>query len=501
MAHLLALAPLDVWARMLAGSGGVRPRYWARLGFCLFTSWVGTVLTMPERLLLWPVRLAKFGGSEPRFEHGPGVVVVLGYYRSGTTHLHNLLACDRRVVTPRWYQCLVGPGWWLSWSLARFMLTPFLGSTRPQDSVGFGPSWPAEDDFALATWGGASTLAGRFVFPTEPVWARERAWHGLGGLGENRLRRWRSLTAMFCWKVTRFRGDRVLVLKTPSHTARVAELDRLFAGKVRFVSIERERGAVIRSNLAMHRALASHALADGPDDVALRCRVEGELDETIAKRDAELGAIDPGRVVRVRYEDLVADPMGQMERVSEGVGLAWDGPARRRVAAYLHRVGRYRPGSDLSALPPDPEPEAGVGRPWRALAAGVCVGLVCAAVWLGLAWATNRGLGWQQRFDVFAWLAGGVIGAAMGRAGRVGSVWLGAAAAGIAVLVHWGLSFPVTVVNWNFAGGTGLWDEWWHHNWKGARHGALSTSSLLFTGLGAVAAWRQASRRGPRAPG
>ncbi len=497
VAHLLALAPLDVWLRMLVGSGGVAPRYWLRLAFCLFTSWIGTVVTLPERVAMWLVRMVKFGGDQPSFEHPPGVVVVLGYYRSGTTHLHNLLACDRRVVTPRWYQCLAGQGWWVSWSVVRFMLTPFLGSTRPQDGVGFGPSWPAEDDFALATWGGASTLAGRFVFPGEGVWARERAWHGLDGLDARRLRRWRSLTAMYCWKMTRFSGDKVLVLKTPSHTARVAELERLFGGRVRFVSITRERAAVVRSNLKMHESLASHALADLPDAATLRARIEQELDETDAKRDRELAAVPDERVVRVAYEELVADPMGVMGRVSAGVGLAWDLEAKDRVAGYLHRVGR----GDLSALPPDPEPEAGVARPGRAVVVGLGVGLACAAVWLGIVWATNRALGWQERFDFFVWLTGGVVGTAMLRAGRVGSAGLGWLAAGVTGVVFVGLSFPITVINWNWWGGLGHPDKWWYHNGKGALQGVLATSSLVFWGLGMAAAWRQASRRGPRAPG
>lgn len=497
--HLLALAPLDVWLRMLAGSGGVPARYWLRLAFCLFTSWIGTVVTAPERAALCLVRKFRFGGAAPLFEHPPGVVVVLGYYRSGTTHLHNLLACDRRVVTPRWYQCLAGQGWWASWCVVRFMLTPFLGSTRPQDGVGFGPGWPAEDDFALATWGGASTLAGRFVFPRS--WDRERNWHALTGLDERRLRRWRSLTAMFCWKVTRGRTDRVLVLKTPSHTARVAELDRLFAGGVRFVSIDRDRGAVLASNMKMHASLASHALQDGPGPEELRRRIETELAETETKRDVELAAIDPARVVRVRYEDLVSEPMSVMARVSEGVGLAWDEPAAARVAAYLHRLGPYRDASPPIHLPPDPEPAAGMARPWRAAGAGLLVGVICAGVWLGLVWVTNRHLGWQQRFDVLAWITGGLVGAAMGRAGRVGSVWLGLLAAGVTVVVQWGLTFPITVINWNWWGGTPFRDLWWEHNWKGARHGVLAHSSLVFMALGAVTAWRQASRRGPRAPG
>lgn len=499
VAHLLALAPLDVWLRMLARSGGVRPHYWPRLAFCLFTSWVGTVITLPERLAMAAVRRVRFGGQDPRFDHGPGVVVVLGYYRSGTTHLHNLLACDRRVVTPRWYQCLAGQGWWASWFVVRFMLTPFLGQTRPQDGVGFGPAWPAEDDFALAGWGGASSLAGRFVFPKR--WDRWSRWHALDGLSERELARWRSLTAMFCWKVTRGKRDRVLVLKTPSHTARVAELDRLFAGRVRFVSIERDRGAVIASNLKMHEALAPHALQDGPDRDVLRARIESELDATNAKRDRDLAAIDPRRVVRVQYDELVADPVQAMGRISDGMGLAWDEPAQRAVVAYLHRVGRYRGGDLPPGLPADPEPQAGRSRSGLAVLTGLAVGLACAGAWLGVVWVTNRQFGWQQRFDFFVWLTGGLVGTAVLRAGRVGSGGLGWLAATITGLVFLGLSFPITVINWNWWGGLGHPDQWWYHNGKGALAGVTSTSSLVFGALGMVAAWRQASRRSPRAPG
>lgn len=502
VAHLLALAPLDVWFRMLAGSGGVEPRYWARLGFCLFTSWIGTVLTVPERLAMGVVRLIKFGGRAPRFDHPPGVVVVLGYYRSGTTHLHNLLACDRRVVTPRWYQCLAGQGWWVSWFVVRFMLTPFLGQTRPQDGVGFGPAWPAEDDFALAGWGGASSLPGRFVFPGR--WDRWSRWHALEGLSERERARWRSLAAMFCWKVTRgLRGrtDRVLVLKTPSHTARVAELDRLFGGNVRFVSIEREREAVIASNLRMHRSLAAHALQDGPDDATLRERIAAEFDATNAKRDRELAGIDPGRVVRVAYDELATDPMGVLERARIGVGLAWHDAARDALAAYLHRVGRYRGDETAASLPPDPEPGAGVRRTGRAIGAGLLVGLACAGVWLGVVWLTNRQWGWQQRFDFFVWPTGGLVGAAMLRSGRVGSAGLGWLAAAVTGLAFLALSFPITVINWNWWGGLGHPDQWWYHNGKGALAGVTSTSSLVFGALGVAAAWRQASRVSPRAPG
>ena len=503
----MALAPLDVWARLIWRSG-VGPRFWVRLVGCLLTSWVGTVVTTPERVVLWVVRRVKFGGARATFGYEPGVVVVLGYYRSGTTHLHNLLACDGRVVTPRWYQCLAGQGWWASWAVVRFLLTPFLGQTRPQDGVGFGGNWPGEDDFALATWGLASSLAGRFVLPGQSdKWAR---WHGLDGLSKKELGRWRSLTAMLCWKATRWdawRGKaRVLVLKSPSHTARVAELDRLFGGNVRFVRIERDRASVVKSNVKMHTALAAHALQDLPDEYTLRQRIEDELDATDAKCERELSAISADRVVRVAYSDLVRDPVGEMERVSAGVGLDWndDPGARDAVVGYLHRVGKYRAGGGDGAvvgLPADPEPWAGVRRTWLGLAVGFVTAVACACLWLGLVWFFEHVVGWGTRLDGMVWVTGGVVGVAMARAARVGSVPLGVVAGGLTVLAFWGTTFPIEIITDNWWGGVGNREEWIYHNRKGAIDGVTHSRAILFTVLGVVTAWRHGSRVGARAPG
>lgn len=500
--HLLALAPVDVWARLIPGSR-IPPRYWLRLVGCLATSWVGTVVSMPERLALALVRRARFRG-EPRFVHPPGVVVVLGYYRSGTTHLHNLLACDPRVVTPRWYQCLAGQGWWASWGVVRFLLTPFLGQTRPQDGVGFGGSWPGEDDFALATWGLASSLPGRFVLPDQHSrWAR---WHSLGGLSKAELARWRSLQAMFCWKVTRWGvwtgRPRTLVLKSPSHTARVAELERLFGGNVRFVRIERDRQSVVKSNIKMHEALAGHALQDLPDAYTVQQRIEDELDATDAKCERELSAIDPGRVVRVAYQDLVRDPVGEMRRVGAAVGLDWDDHERAHdsVVAYLHRVGKYRGPESVANLPPDPDPRAGVRRTWLGIAVGVLATLACCAAWLGMVWVTEHLIGWDTRLDGMVWVTGGIVGVAMARAARVGSVALGVMAAALTLLAFWGTTFPIEIITDNWAS-TGTREQWLHHNTKGAVAGVTHSRAVLFTVLGLVTAWRHASRVGARAPG
>lgn len=522
VAHLLALAPLDVWVGMLARAD-VKPRYWARMAFILFTSFVGTVISVHERLamgLYW--RSGRGRRALERF--GPEMVVIVGYYRSGTTHLHNLLSCDRRMVSPRWYQCLVGQGYVLAWLLVRVLLVPFLGRTRPQDSVGFGPEWPGEDDFALASWGGCSSLPGRHVFPSQ--WERWKRWHDLEGLDEEELGTWRRLTRRFVYKVARGRTDRVVVLKTPSHTARIAELDRVFGGRVKFVHLVREPGAVIDSNVRMFHALRNHALEDLPAVQTIRGRVVEEYAATERKCRDELDALDDDRWVRVRFKDLRSDPMGTLRSVYSALGMDFDGPARTSVRGYLGSLGSYasarepielgvvdererqvreemagcygleRPARQGKAIEYTPRADAGV---LRGMIGGLGAMMACWGAWLLLV-GGQHAIGGQMRMLALVWVCGALIGLGARKASGRGTRWLGVWCGFLTLMLVPTVLFPVSVINWNWAASDGF-DAWWYHNWRNVAQALAGTSSKVLVVLGVLTAYRHGSEDGPIVPG
>ncbi|MCW5776999.1 MAG: sulfotransferase [Phycisphaeraceae bacterium] len=410
--HFMGLAPLDVWARLLwVCRFRVRPRYWPRLAAAVATSVLATAITLPERVLLWPWLAWRFRGREARFVPRRDVVVVLGYFRSGTTHLHNLLATHPDVVTPRWVQAMSPQGFWLSWAFLGWALVPFLPNTRPQDGVAFGPDWPAEDDFAHNNWALASSLPGRLVLVRERErWGR---FDSLEGLTSGELGRWRRAAAAFAWKVSAGRGGRTLALKSPSHTGRVRELDRLFGGRVRFVHIMRRAEDVVRSNVAMHRRLVGQVLQALPGDEALHERIVAEYVEAERRflRDARELGLGPDRLVRMRYEGLVGEPMAELERVCRSLGLRWDETVRARAERYILAVGEYR-ATRHKGVSADPRLEAIE----RELAAGVPE--------LGSVRESRGGNGAGVRVAPRRMLGviGGVIGAAAGL-----SVWFLAA--------------------------------------------------------------------------
>ncbi len=248
------------------------------------------------------------------------------------------------LVLDKWFavQAMSPQGFWLSWAFLGWALVPFLPNTRPQDGVAFGPDWPAEDDFAHNNWALASSLPGRLVMVRERErWGR---FDSLDGLSAGELRRWRRAAAAFAWKVSAGKRGRTLALKSPSHTGRVRELDRLFRGRVRFVHIMRRAEEVVRSNVAMHRRLEAQSLQAMPDEDALRERIVVEYMEAERRflRDARELRLGPDRLVRMRYEGLVSAPAGELERVCRSLGLRWDDEVRERAERYLEAVGEYR---------------------------------------------------------------------------------------------------------------------------------------------------------------
>ena len=255
--HFMGFAPLDAWWRLLTQDRAwkkIPARYWVRIAGGLFTSCIGTAITLPERVLLWPlVRGVGGGGGSGR--PAPPTVFVLGYDRSGTTHLHYLLSCDPNLATPRWYQMLAPQGFGLSWTFLRYFLVPFLSSTRPQDDVAYGSEYPAEDDFGVCNWACCGTMPGRMVVPR--CWEYYARYHTLEGFSERELERFRRTQMGLTWKLGALNRGRMLLLKTPAHTARVAELARMYGDAARFIHVHRDPMPVVKSNVAMHGAVCA----------------------------------------------------------------------------------------------------------------------------------------------------------------------------------------------------------------------------------------------------
>jgi hypothetical protein len=284
-------------------------------------------------------------------------IFIIGHWRSGTTLLHELLARDPALTAPSTYEC-INPGHFhlSAWLFTR--LDYLIPGTRPMDDMKLSWHNPQEDEFALLNMGLPSPYE-ELAFPNR----RKRAapFLRLDELSPRDRARWRDALVTFLKSVTLYRmkrskgGTPRLVLKSPPHTARLAALSETFP-QAKFIHIVRNPAEVFPSSVRTWMSLfevqgcqtpRAEALPNGApsiDDYVLS--TFNELYRDFAKaRDA----LPSDQFCELRYEDLVADPLAELERVYERLQLGGFDEARPHFAAYLASVGNYRPSRQMVA--------------------------------------------------------------------------------------------------------------------------------------------------------
>ena len=91
-----------------------------------------------------------FGRAVEKTELVDAPLIVLGFWRSGTTLLQNLLSHDPQFGHLGLYQALFPWHFLLTESVAKKLTAPFVPRTRPMDNMEVSWNAPQEDDIATA---------------------------------------------------------------------------------------------------------------------------------------------------------------------------------------------------------------------------------------------------------------------------------------------------------------------------------------------------------------
>jgi hypothetical protein len=324
---------LPAWGRLLARNRfAVAPSRWRMAAVVTAASVFNTVLGVVQRVL--------HGGRVALTPVRQPPVFVLGHWRSGTTLLHELLACDPRHAAPTTYECFAPHHHLVSGAWLPALLGWLRPTRRPMDNVVAGWDRPQEDEFALALLGQPSPYE-QIAFPN-----RTDGVLDLAGLSAHARRRWERVFYRLVQGLTVAHGGRRLVLKSPSHTCRVPTLLRLFPA-ARLVHIVRDPYAVYPSALHLWRVLsAAHGL-QRPSWERLPEHVLATFERMHWAFEDARRLIPSGQLHGLRYEDLVRDPVGQLEALYRDLGLGPFEPARRPVEDYLAARKGYESGSHL----------------------------------------------------------------------------------------------------------------------------------------------------------
>lgn len=286
----------------------------------------------------------------------PPPLFILGHWRTGTTLLHELLILDERHGYPTTYECMAPHHFLLSEGFITRWLAFLAPKQRPMDNMAVGFDRPQEDEFALCMMGQPSPYL-TIAFPNHPPQNQEAL--DLDGLPPRARRVWKEAFLRFLRHLT-YRDPRRLVLKSPTHTCRIPALLELFPD-ARFVHIVRDPYVVFPSTVNLWKSLyLAHGL-QRPTFAGLEEHVFDTFTHLYARLEASKHLLAPNRFVEIRYEDLIADPIAQMQGLYDKLELGGFAAYLPRLKTYLDASAGYRTNRypDL-----DPALRAEIERRW-----------------------------------------------------------------------------------------------------------------------------------------
>ncbi|MAT70952.1 MAG: hypothetical protein CMJ58_15680 [Planctomycetaceae bacterium] len=327
---------VGIWLKMLARGGfRVSP---GRIPMCLSISLASAV---NSTLRVWEELTTRRRVDAVDLQ--PPLMIV-GHWRTGTTLLHELMVLDEQFSYPTTLQVMAPHHFLSSGWLTRPLLRWTLPAHRPMDAMEMGIDLPQEDEFAICNLGLDSSYL-QWGWPNDREYEK---YLDFAASTPAHQQQWRKLFVRFLKRLA-VADPRRVVLKSPTHTARLGVFHDLFPA-AQYVHLVRDPYDVIPSMIRTFQRL--HYMQ------GLQAPRYDELEDSmfnlfttmhrLEQRDREL--IPAGQYVDVRYEELIAEPIETIRGVYDRFGLDGFEQLRPKLDEYFEAKKDYR--RNKHKLPP-----------------------------------------------------------------------------------------------------------------------------------------------------
>lgn len=329
MSHPLSGSNPSTLFQVLRTAGGPSPeKRLALLGICASVL-CRTPFSWIERAALAPLL--------PAAKDMPPPVFILGHWRSGTTHLYNIMSQgDFGYVPP------VATGMpWDFVGLGR-MLRPVLEKALPKhryiDAIPVTPDSPQEDEIALASMTPLSFYHGIY-FPSR-FEEHLRAGLFFEGTSQGAIEHRWAMCSYFLRKLS-YQQDRPMLIKNPVYTACVTDLVRRFPG-AKFIHIHRNPFDVFLSMRNFYEKLLPVFALQSYDHVDIEATVLSVYREMMQRFEEQTADLSAPHFVELGYDTLDRDPIGAVRTIYETLEIEGFEAAEPAFLAYLSTVQTYK---------------------------------------------------------------------------------------------------------------------------------------------------------------
>ncbi len=302
-------------------------------------AWI-SALSVPSTAL-GRIEDARFGRQLASMEIDPTPIFLLGHWRSGTTHLHNLLGRVPAHTYPTVYQVVMPGNFLTTGKVVPDLTGRFMDDTRTYDNVKQGWNEAAEDEIALAKMTGLSPYLS-FMFPDHA--ARYEKYLDFQEATTAERDKWKDAFRYLVKKIMLATGGKRVVVKSCTHTARIRLLLEMFPD-ARFLFIHRNPYEVYLSTLHMRSHTDWENFFHLPYDNWEEERARQTLitGQRIFERYVEDRHLIPEEnLYEIAYADLVGQEMEVMADIYDRLRLPGWGTARPVLQGYVDGLAGYQ---------------------------------------------------------------------------------------------------------------------------------------------------------------
>ncbi|NKQ37395.1 MAG: sulfotransferase [Chloroflexi bacterium] len=327
MDTLLGITAHDWWELLRENKFAVSPRYAGRAAIVTAVSMTNSAARKRE-MSLHGAQIATTQVEAPLF--------ILGFWRSGTTLLYNLLAQDERFAFPTLFQ-VSNPHTFLLRDTESDPAANGQPQKRPMDNMTVTADSPGEDEFATAVMSLRSPLLG-WAFPRNE--SRYDRYITFADAPEGDAARWEAALTWFLQKLSCV-YQRPLLLKSPPHTGRIQRLLKLFPD-ARFVHIHRNPFTVFQSTRRLYRTAVPRSHLQQPDETAVNDHILQRYRQIYDAYFAEKTAVPTNQLCEISFEALEQDTMGQIYKIYETLNLGMSPKLEQRLSNYVNSLDGYK---------------------------------------------------------------------------------------------------------------------------------------------------------------
>lgn len=273
----------------------------------------------------------------PKTDEMTPPIFILGHWRSGTTHLYNIMSLGEFGFVPPLATGLpwdfVGLG-----TALKPILERALPSSRYIDAIPVTPQSPQEDEIALASMTPVSFYHGIY-FPSKFDEHLQKGLFFEGCSAEERAHRWNRFS-YFLRKLS-YHQKKPLLIKNPVYTGCVADILKIYPN-AKFIHIHRNPFDVFLSMRNFYQKLLPVFALQSFDHVDIERTVLSIYTEMMSRLETDTKKLGAPNYVELGYDVLDNDPLAAIRLIYDTLEIDGYAEAEPSFRAYLSTVKSYK---------------------------------------------------------------------------------------------------------------------------------------------------------------